>query len=136
MHATPVGVRPLDERKVLGTQAAPGIDDQHEAPQGVPYPKRLEERHPLASLGRRRLRVTISGQIDDPPARTEFEVVEQAGLTRGLAGAGEGFALGDGVDRTGLARIGTAGESDLGTLIGRELRGGGHAQKEIDLGEA
>jgi hypothetical protein len=66
-------------------------------------------------------REAVAGQVDQPLRAVQPEEIDELRAARSLAGARQILAAGDGVQRAGLAGVGTAGERDLGALVGRKL---------------
>src|SRR5690606_10131379 len=71
-------------------------------------------------------------QVDQATLIIQPEEVQQLGAARGFRGARQA-GVGQGVQRTGLARIGAAGESDFQSLVSRALVDLGGADHECGM---
>jgi hypothetical protein len=63
----------------------------------------------------------IPGQVDQPLLVGELEKIDQLRPSRGLAGPGELPPINNNIDGTRLNGVGSTGNGDLASRIGREL---------------
>src|SRR6476660_6702058 len=67
----------------------------------------------MSTLMSRHGRITVSGQVDQPPVCTTSKKIDCLCTPRRLAYEGKSVAVSDGIDRARFARVGTTCECDL-----------------------
>ena len=92
------GEHPLEHRNILLTQAAPAVDDQHQADQGFAYiDVMLHELEPLKPDALGNLGESVPRQVDESFLRRQFEKINELSTSGGPADTGQTAPLGNGI---------------------------------------